>query len=75
MIRSTLLSGIEPLTFPFKTIDPFLFCVYHKDNYPAGNNKMEAAKKGNGADFDPNAPYRMYHGEWIPGFPQVCHKD
>ena len=48
--------GIGP--GPFKTADPFLFCVYHKDNYPAGNAKMEAPKKGNGADFNPSALYR-----------------
>ena len=47
-------------TPPFATLDPFLFCVYHKDAYPAGNGRMEAPRKGNGADFDHNAPYRMY---------------
>jgi hypothetical protein len=63
---------VEPLSFPFKTLDPFLFCVYHVDNYPAGDALMQAPKRGNGADFTPTAPYRMYHGEKIPGFPQVC---
>ena len=56
------------------TMDPFLFCVYHKDNYPAGNSKMEAPRRGNGADFNPSAPYRMYHGDKIPGFPQHPHR-
>ena len=28
---------IEPLGFPWQTIDPFLFCVHHDDAYPAGN--------------------------------------
>ena len=32
---------------------------------------MEAPRKGNGADFNPSAPYRMYHGDRFPGFPQV----
>ena len=64
-------SRVEPLTFPMKTLDPFLFCVYHRDLYPAGDEKMQAPRKGNGADFNPSAPYRMYHGDRVPGFPQV----
>lgn len=68
---------IEP--GPMPTPDPFLFCVYHKDNYPAAgpNNKsMEVPHqaRGNGHDFDPNASYRMYHGIKIPGFPQHPHR-
>ena len=62
------------LGFPFETPDPFLFCVYHRDLYPAGNEKMEAPRRGNGADFDWSAPYRMYHGTTIPGFPQHPHR-
>jgi hypothetical protein len=74
MIKATMksiIANIEPLSSPFKTLDPFLFCVYHKDEYPEGDEKMQAPRKGNGADFNPKAPYRMYHGERIPGFPQV----
>jgi len=56
------------------TQDPFLFCVYHKDQYPAGNAKMEAPPTGNGQDFNPAADYRMYHGEKIPAFPQHPHR-
>lgn len=34
---------------PLETPDPFLFCVYHKDNYPAGGVHMEVpGKHGNG---------------------------
>ena len=65
----------SPLSgFPADTPSPFLFLVYHSDNYPAGNSKMEAPIRGNGAHFDPSAPYRMYHGDKIPGFPQHPHR-
>ena len=73
-IGSAILS-IKPLTpGPMPTMDPFLFCVYHKDQYPAGNADMEAPRLGNGQDFNPTAPYRMYHGEKVPGFPQHPHR-
>lgn len=73
-IEKTAVLSIEPLNFPAKTLDPFLFCVYHVDNYPAGDSNMRAPRHGNGADFNPNAPYRMYHGDDIPGFPQHPHR-
>ena len=60
---------------PFSTPSPFLFCVYHRDAYPAGDDQMRAPRPGNGMDFNPSAPYRMYHGtEGIPGFPQHPHR-
>lgn len=48
--------------------------MYHKDQYPAGNSRLEAPETGNGADFDPSKPYRMYHGDRVPGFPQHPHR-
>lgn len=72
MSAEKAISLIEPMSFPLKTLDPFIFCVYHLDHYPAGDSKMRAPRRGNGADFNPNAPYRMYHGDDIPGFPQVA---
>ena len=60
--------------FPLETADPFLFGVYHNDKYPAGDANMQAPRRGNGADFDMNADYRMYHGDKIPGFPSHPHK-
>lgn len=70
----SLILSVERLGFPFRTLDPFLFCVYHKDFYPAGDELMRAPRRGDGADFTPSAPYRMYHGDRIPGFPQHPHR-
>lgn len=70
---NNIISCIAPIA-PQAVKSPFLFCVYHNDSYPAGNDKMEAPRRGNGADFNPSAPYRMYHGDRIPGFPQHPHR-
>jgi len=61
---------------PMPTPDPFLFCVYHLDKYPKGpsDKSMEAPRRGDGMDFNPTAPYRMYHGDKVPGFPQHPHR-
>jgi len=64
-----------PITGPYPTPDPFLFCVYHKDAYPAAfDESMQTPQRGNGADFNPDAEYRMYHGDRIPGFPSHPHR-
>lgn len=58
--------------------DPFIIGMHHYDQYPKGNGKMgpDADLRGRniGSDFDPNAPWRMYHGEQIPGFPHHPHR-
>lgn len=55
-MASILSSRPLPLSGPYPTLDPFLFCVYHKDDYPpAVNDSMEAPRRGNGQDFDPAA--------------------
>jgi len=61
------------------TPSPFLFAVHHKDDYPEGDDQMQAPRLGNGNDFDgamgPNGgKWRMYHGDRIPGFPQHPHR-
>ena len=69
---------IEPLGFPWETIDPFLFCVYHDDAYPKGNGAFgpAAALEGRqlGQDFDGKDGWRMYHGTQVPGFPSHPHR-
>ena len=70
--------GIEPLGFPWKTRDPFLFCVHHDDAYPPGNDKLgpaaSLAGRDLGSDFAGKDGWRMYHGTEVPGFPQHPHR-
>ena len=61
------------------TIDPFLFCAHHCDNYPAGNLRMgvessELQGRNMGSDFTLRDGWRMYHGREVPGFPQHPHR-
>ena len=71
-------SAIRPLSFPWETVDPFLFCVHHDDAYPAGNEQMgpaaSLAGRNLGQDFEGKDGWRMYHGETVPGFPQHPHR-
>ena len=66
--------GSAPLGFPWSTKDPFLICVHHVDNYPAGNERMgpaaSLAGRAIGQDFAGKDGWRMYHGQAVPGFPQ-----
>jgi len=70
--------GIEPLSFPWQTPDPFLFCVYHNDAYPKGNERFGPAAplagRDIGQDFAGKDGWRMYHGETVPGFPRHPHR-
>ena len=68
-----------PLGFPWRTQDPFLFCVYHLDHFPEGEENMgpnTELLQGRplGSDFSPNQDWRMYHGRTIPGFPAHPHR-
>ena len=76
---SDKIKSISPLGFPWDTQDPFLFCVYHMDNYPAGNGQLgvkpeELRGRNMGQDFNPQNAWRMYHGRAIPGFPYHPHR-
>jgi redox-sensitive bicupin YhaK (pirin superfamily) len=77
-MSSTILK-VQPLGFPWKTQDPFLFCAHHRDLYPAGNKTMaipEHLKTGRniGQDFTIKDGFRMYHGSDVPGFPYHPHR-
>jgi redox-sensitive bicupin YhaK (pirin superfamily) len=63
---------------PWPTFDPFLFCVYHHDAYPAGNGEFAPAAslagRDLGQDFAGIGGWRMYHGMRVPGFPSHPHR-
>jgi redox-sensitive bicupin YhaK (pirin superfamily) len=69
---------VEPLSFPWQTPDPFLFCVHHDDAYPKGNAELGPAAsldgRDIGQDFAGKDGWRMYHGDVVPGFPQHPHR-
>ena len=67
-----------PLGMPWPTVDPFLFCVHHVDDYPAGTPELapRASLGGRniGSDFSNTDGWSMYHGSVVPGFPQHPHR-
>jgi redox-sensitive bicupin YhaK (pirin superfamily) len=69
---------VTPLGSRWATVDPFLFCVHHVDDYPAGNDALgpraSLAGRDLGQDFDGIDGWRMYHGLTVPGFPQHPHR-
>jgi redox-sensitive bicupin YhaK (pirin superfamily) len=76
---SVTILAVAPLPEgPWPTLDPFLFCVHHDDNYPAGDGEMrpKASLEGRsiGHDFGGKDGWSMYHGDTVPGFPQHPHR-
>lgn len=64
---------------PWPTIDPFLFCVHHRDHYPQGNAQMGPRPellegRHIGMDFGNKDGWSMYHGDVVPGFPRHPHR-
>ena len=76
--KSEVVLQVLPLGFPWRTLDPFLFCVHHRDAYPRGNAHMgpDASLSGRtiGQDFDHRDGWNMYHGARVPGFPPHPHR-
>lgn len=75
-IRQTITLGRQG---PWRTQDPYLFCVHHHDNYPVGNSELAPSRellKGRniGSDFSGIDGWSMYHGSKVPGFPQHPHR-
>ena len=77
MTKAAIINQV-PLGFQWETADPFLFCIHHKDRFPAGNKNLgpddSLAGRLIGNDFDPKDGWRMYHGSKIPGFPVHPHR-
>jgi len=70
---------VIPLGFQWPALDPFLFCVHHDDDYPAGDDRLappavSLADRDLGQDFEGKDGWRMYHGETVPGFPGHPHR-
>ena len=77
-MNDTAVKSINPLQLPWFTSDPFLFCMYHHDGYPAGNGELgprgSLAGRDIGQDFTVKDGWRMYHGACVPGFPAHPHR-
>ncbi len=78
MTQNNAIISLKPLGFIWPTVNPFLFCAHHLDNYPGGNGDMgpaaSLAGRDMGQDFTPKDGWRMYHGRKIPGFPVHPHR-
>ncbi|MDD4516160.1 pirin family protein [Massilibacteroides sp.] len=68
--------GLMEFQLPVKS--PFIVCFHHKDHFPKGNGKGEPVQyltdRRRGEDFDHKAPWRMYYGDKVPGFPVHPHR-
>lgn len=76
MKNNIISSGKIGFRLPVKS--PYIITAHHIDYYPKGNGKLapvEYLKERNiGNDFDLEAPWRMYYGDKIPGFPVHPHR-
>ena len=78
-VPAATVRAVTPIAaMQWPTSDPFLFCAYHVDDYPAGNGAQgpvaSLADRSLGRDFDESRAWRMYHGETVPGFPRHPHR-
>lgn len=77
-MNQDVVTRVWPLGFQWETVDPFLFCIHHKDFYPMGNAQFgpqaSLAGRNIGNDFAGTDGWRMYHGDVVPGFPVHPHR-
>lgn len=77
-MKNSAIIRVAPLDFIWETQDPFLFCVYHEDDFPQGDGskRPNVSLRGRdiGQDFNKKDGWRMYHGDRIPGFPAHPHR-
>jgi len=77
-VSDPVIQTVELGATPWPTVDPFLFCVHHRDDYPAGDERMApvggVAGRDLGMDFSGTDGWSMYHGTVVPGFPQHPHR-
>jgi redox-sensitive bicupin YhaK (pirin superfamily) len=78
MSASSPLIEAGPLGFPWPCLDPFLFCAWHNDRFPAGDGALgpvaDLGGRDLGRDFAFKDGWNMYHGLTVPGFPQHPHR-
>lgn len=79
MENTNPIKEIKALGFQWDTLDPFLFCVHHEDDFPKGNALMGPEnsylkERHLGDDFIIKDGFRMYHGKTVPGFPGHPHR-
>ncbi len=79
LVSAAEIRAVTPIRgMNWETSDPFLFCAYHVDNYPAGDGEMRPAVslagRHLGRDFEGRDGWRMYHGQAVPGFPRHPHR-
>lgn len=75
---SNKIIAIEKIGFQWGMDSPFLACMHHQDQYPAGNKEqgpsVSLAGRRIGNDFSGRDGFSMYHGERVPGFPVHPHR-
>ena len=75
---SGVIISTQVLGLHWEVSDPFLFCAFHNDKFPKGNEDLgpDASLEGRpiGQDFQLKDGWRMYHGQRVAGFPVHPHR-